>query len=80
MQGPGTQKAIAHALGTSEATVSRIKTEKLEDALALIYQLGFKVVEADRVCVQREALEFMRQATLRVLATQESASRLWEDE
>ncbi len=80
MQEPGTQRSIAHAMGTSEATVSRIKTEKLQDALALIYQLGFKVVEADRVCVQREALEFMRQAALRMLATQEAAARLWEDE
>lgn len=80
LQEPGTQKALAHALGTSEATVSRIKTEKLEDALALLYQLGFKVVSADKVCVDRQALEFMRQAALRLLATQESAARLWEDE
>lgn len=80
MQEPGTQRSIAHALGTSESTISRIKTEKLEDVLALIYQLGFKVVEADKVCVQREALEFMRQAALRLLATQEAASQLWGDD
>ncbi|MCI1193528.1 hypothetical protein MOJ79_16985 [Calidifontimicrobium sp. SYSU G02091] len=80
LQGPGTQRSLAHALGTSEATVSRIKTEKLEDTLVLLYQLGFKVVSADKVCVDAQALEFMRQAALRMLATQEAAARLWEDE
>lgn len=48
--------------------------------MALLYQLGFKVVSADKVCVDKQALEFMRQAALRLLATQETAARLLEDE
>lgn len=80
MQEPGTQRAIACALGVSESTVSRIKTEKLQDAITLIYQLGFKVVEADKIVVDRSALEFMRQAALRVLASGQATQCLWEEE
>lgn len=50
MQEPGTQRNVAQVLGTSEATVSRIKTEKLEDAITLLYHLGFKVVSSDMRC------------------------------
>ena len=43
-QDPGAAKQIAIALSVSEATVSRAKTDKLDDAVALLYALGFKVV------------------------------------
>lgn len=69
LQEPGTQKALAVALGTSESTLSRIKTEKLEDALTLIYQLGFRVVQADRVCVDRERLNTILTAAQATFST-----------
>lgn len=50
MQEAGTQRNVAQILGVSEATVSRIKTEKLEDAVTLLYHLGFKVVPSDARC------------------------------
>ena len=50
MQDAGTQRNVAQVLGVSEATVSRIKTEKLEDAMTLLYHLGFKVVPHDAKC------------------------------
>lgn len=50
MQDPGTQRTVAQVLGVSESTVSRIKTEKLEDAITLLYHLGFKVVPQDMRC------------------------------
>jgi hypothetical protein len=50
MQEPGTARNVAQILGVSEATVSRTKTEKLEDAVTLLYHLGFKVVPNDMKC------------------------------
>lgn len=37
LQVPGTARNLAQAMGVSEATISRTKTEKLEDAVALLY-------------------------------------------
>lgn len=81
MKGDASQHAIAAAIGASEATVSRIKNERLEECLALLYAAGFKVVSQEKVCVSAEALQFMRQVTARVLADEKRASELFlEDE
>jgi AraC-like DNA-binding protein len=60
LQEPGTARTLAQVMGVSEATISRTKTEKLEDALALLYQLGFKVVEQDRHCVPADYLQALQ--------------------
>lgn len=78
MQEPGRQVALAASLGTSESTISRLKTEKTEDVLALVYACGFKLVSEDKVCVDGAALEFMRATTARVLASEEAAKHLWD--
>lgn len=57
MQDSGTQRNVAQVLGVSEATVSRIKTEKLEDAITLLYHLGFKVVPQDMKCYPAEYVQ-----------------------
>ena len=50
MKPPGTARNLAQVRGVSETTVSRIKTDMVEDALALLYQLGFKVVPQEMRC------------------------------
>lgn len=80
VQEPGSQLAIAKAMGVSESTVSRIKNEKLEDALAFLYHAGFKAVPSDRVCVDEGALDFMRRTTCRVMAQSDLAAKLWEED
>ncbi|MHB1266421.1 MAG: hypothetical protein ACYCY2_02320 [Acidithiobacillus ferriphilus] len=77
---PGKQGAIASVLGTSDSTISRLKNERLEDVLALLYAAGFKLVAADKVCIDPEALEFMRATTARALSHSETAARLWEED
>jgi hypothetical protein len=57
---PGTQRNLAHAMGVSETTISRVKTEHLEGAIALVYQLGFKLVEQDRRCVPSDYLQALQ--------------------
>lgn len=80
LQEPGTQVALAKAMGISESTISRIKNEKLEDVLAFLYHAGWKVVASDRVCVDPGALDFMRRTTSRVMSQSELAAQLWEED
>lgn len=77
LQEPGRQVALAAVLGVSESTVSRIKNERMEECLSLLYHAGFKVVPAEKVCITPDALAFMRQVTARVLASDDQARELF---
>ena len=77
MQDPGTQRNLANVLGVSESTISRIKTEKLEDSIALLYQLGFKLVSSDRVCVLKGELNMLRQTYARAVQNEQAAAHLF---
>lgn len=59
LQEPGTGVSLATAMGVSEATVSRIKTERLEEVLLLLAHLGLKVVPAEFKCVDAAAYAFL---------------------
>ena len=77
---PGKGGAVAVAMGVSDTTVSRIKTDHLEGAMALLYHLGFKVVEADRVCVKQDELQMLRRTYCRVVENEVTARQLFGDE
>lgn len=78
---PGTQVAIATAMGISEAQVSRIKNEQLEQVCLMLAHAGMKVVSTDRVCVNRQAYESMSYIASKAMADQDISKRLiWEDE
>lgn len=79
MQVAGTGSAMAVALGVSESTISRLKNEALEGALSLLYHAGFKVVDGDRVCVQRDELNMLRNHYARTVAMQSKAAELFGD-
>lgn len=80
MQDPGTARNVAQVLGVSESTISRTK-EQLDNALALMYQLGFKVVPEDHVCVQRDRYEAMSTLARAAMACEETSRKLiWESE
>ena len=76
----GSQVAIAASLGWSESTVSRIKNERLPECLAFLYAAGWKVVSADKVCVNAEELRMLRQFYARAVQQQDTAARLFEDD
>ena len=65
-----TQASVAVAMGVSEATVNRIKTERMEDVLALLTHLGLKVVPAEFKCVDPEAYAFLTKTHERVMRVQ----------
>lgn len=76
LQEPGTAHQVAQAMGASEATVSRIKNERLEDCLRLVAHLGLKVVPADYVCVNREAYAFLTSTHEKVM--RQAPQLIWE--
>lgn len=75
-QETGTQRNVAQVLGVSEATVSRIKTEKLEDAITLLYHLGFKVVSGDMHCYPADYVQALH--TMARMQMQQSPTLEWE--
>ncbi len=77
MQDPGTQRNLAQALGVSESTISRTKTEKLEDAMTLLYQMGFKVVPEHMKCYPAEYVRALH--TMAKLHLDESPKLEWDE-
>ena len=73
-----TQTALAVAMGVSESTVNRIKTERLEEVLQMLAHLGLKVVPADFKCVNPEAYAFLTSTHERVM--REAPQLIWETE
>lgn len=81
LQDPGTQRSVALALGVSESTVSRIKTEKLEDAVTLLYQLGFKVVSQAKTCVDSQVYQAVCTLAGAAMSCPDTARKLtWDEE
>lgn len=78
MQTPGKGGAIAVQMGVSDSTVSRIKSEQLEGCLALLYALGFKVVDGSAHCVDAETYAFLTRSHARVMAR--APELIWESD
>lgn len=53
------QKPVADALGLSEATVSRMKSEAVESFTAFLAVLGLKVVAAEHRCFSPEYMDHL---------------------
>ena len=78
MQAPGTAQALACSMGTSEATVSRLKNERLEEVALLCAHLGIKWVPANSKCVSPETYAFLTTSHARVMAV--APELIWESE
>lgn len=65
-----TQAATATAMGVSESTINRIKTERMEEVLLMLAHLGLKVVPAEFKCVDPEAYAFLTRTHERVMRVQ----------
>lgn len=76
LQEPGKASAVAAAMGVSDSTVSRIKTERLEECLTFLAHLGLKVVPADFKCVEPSAYAFLTTSHQRVMQT--APHLIWE--
>lgn len=76
LQEPGTAVSVAAAMGASEATVSRIKNERMEDCLRLLAHLGLKVVPAEFKCVNPDAYYFLTSTHEKVM--RQAPHLIWE--
>ena len=77
MKPAGTGVSLAMAIGKSEASISRIKNEQLEDVMLLVSHLGFKLVSNDRVCIQKDELNMLRQTYARAVQNEQTAALLF---
>jgi len=80
LQSPGMGVALAASLGVAESTVSRIKTEKLEDVMNFLYAAGFKIVDQSKVCVEKDELRMLRQTYVRAIQNEATANQLFGDD
>ena len=78
LQEAGKAGAVAVAMGVSDSTVSRIKTERLEECVLLLAHLGLKVVPTDFRCVNPEAYAFLTSTHARVM--REAPQLIWDVE
>lgn len=71
-----TQSATAAAMGVSESTINRIKTERMEEVLLMLAHLGLKVVPAEFRCVDPEAYAFLTRTHERVM--RQAPQLIWD--
>jgi hypothetical protein len=76
MQDPGTGVAVAAAMGVSEATISRIKNERVEEVALLLACLGLKVVPTEFKCVEPTAYAFLTATHEKVMRS--APHLIWE--
>lgn len=76
----GRQAAIATAMGTSESTVSRFKTEQGELFCAVLAHAGLKIVPAEKRCYDVAEIEALLTLARRRLEAAPTAEQLtWDD-
>lgn len=80
LQEPGMQVAISAAMGISESTVSRIKTEQAEQFFKLLAHLGLKIVESDWVCVNEITHNAMAHIVSRAMSDPDMAKKILRQE
>lgn len=75
---PGTAVAAAAAMGVSEATISRLKNDHMEQVLTLLAHLGLKVVPFTFKCVDRESYDFLVRSHTRVM--EKAPELIWDQD
>lgn len=80
LQQPGTATALASAMGVSEATISRIKNERLEECLLLLAHLEIKCVPSSHHCVDERTFEAFELLWLRAMRTTSPRKLIFSDD
>ena len=79
LQEPGRQVALATAMGISESTVSRFKTDQLEQLCTLLSHLGLKVVPSEYQCVDQKTFAAFQILWERAMSQTSAAKLIFED-
>ncbi len=78
LQEDGKAGKVAKEMGVSDATVSRIKTERMEEVIRFLSHRGLKVVPSDFKCVDAAAYEFLTSTHTRLM--QKAPHLIWEQD
>lgn len=78
LQEAGKAGAVAAAMGLSDSTVSRLKTERMEEVIGFLAHLGLKVVPTEFKCVDAAAYAFLTTTHQRLM--QRVPELIWEQE
>jgi hypothetical protein len=78
LQPAGKAGAIAAAMGVSDSTISRIKTERLDEVVLLLAHLGLKIVPTTYRCVDAETYHFLTRTHERVM--HRAPELIWDSE
>lgn len=62
----GSASSIAAAMGVSESTISRLKTEHAETLCQIMAHAGLKIVDVSRTCVPTTEIDLLRKVYARV--------------
>lgn len=76
---PGKAGALACAMGVSDSTVSRIKTERLEEVLTFLAHLGIKCVPSDYQCVDPKTFAAFEVLYAKAMSQTTPAKLIFED-
>lgn len=79
LQEPGRAAGVATAMGLSEATVSRIKNERIEEAVMFMAYLGLKVVPSDYQCVDSKTFAAFEVLYAKAMSQTTPAKLIFED-
>ncbi|MFT3720399.1 AsnC family protein [Pseudorhodoferax sp.] len=79
LQEPGRQVALATALGVSESTVSRFKTEQLEQLCAFLAHLGMKIVPSTHRCIDPKTFDAFEVLFSKAMSMTTPARLIFED-
>ena len=77
-----TQKAVAAAMGVSEPTITRMKTDEMgssdiQRVMHLLAHLGYKIVEQDRLCIPRDQYDVLVKTYTRIAT--KAPHLMWDD-
>jgi hypothetical protein len=79
LQEPGKAGALAVSMGISDSTVSRIKTERLEEVLLFLSHLGIKCVPSEYQCVDPKTFAAFEVLFAKAMSQTTPAKLIFED-
>ena len=79
LQEPGKAGAAAASMGVSDSSISRIKTERLEEVLVFLAHLGLKCVPSDFQCVDQKTFAAFQILWEKAMSQTSAAKLIFED-
>ena len=79
LQEPGKAGALAVSMGLSDSTISRIKTERMEEVILFLAHLGLKVAPSEYRCVDPKTFNAFEVLYERAMSLTTPSRLIFED-